>query len=345
MSDRALQILSSGLVTSVGLSATASCAAIRAKLRAPTETRFIDSEGAWILAHQVTLPQPWRGRARLAKMAAMTIAECLEGIEPDAWADIALLLCVAEPERPGRAHGLDDELLADIEKALGACFHRRSAVLAHGRVGVAVALMQARTLLYQEGVGRVIVAAADSLVGWRTLSAYERADRLLTESNSDGFLAGEAASAVLIGKPQQDDGLCCIGVGFGVERATVLSGEPLKGEGLADAIKASLLDAGRDESEMSFKICDLSGEQYGFKEASLAFSRVDRTIRTGFEIWHPAECVGETGAAIGPLMLAVLHAASLKGYLKGNCILAHMSADEGARAAMILQSSHAGGSH
>ena len=34
------------------------CAAFRAKINNPTETRFIDSSGEWLMAHQVALESP-----------------------------------------------------------------------------------------------------------------------------------------------------------------------------------------------------------------------------------------------------------------------------------------------
>jgi 3-oxoacyl-[acyl-carrier-protein] synthase-1 len=53
-----IAIRASGLVTSVGLSAPAACAAMRCKLTNPSETRFIDSAGEWIMGHGVALEQP-----------------------------------------------------------------------------------------------------------------------------------------------------------------------------------------------------------------------------------------------------------------------------------------------
>ena len=73
MTGARLAILSTGLVTAVGLDAPASCAAMRAKVTNPSETRFIDSEADVIRAHQVTLEKPWRGLTKLAKMVAMAI--------------------------------------------------------------------------------------------------------------------------------------------------------------------------------------------------------------------------------------------------------------------------------
>lgn len=332
-----IAILKTGLVTSVGLTAPSTCAAIRAKLTNPSETRFIDSGGAWIMAHQVTLDQPWRGLAKLAKMAAMVIEEALADEPQDDWVHIPLLLCVAEPDRPGRLDGLDDRLFTAIQAELGAKFAPQSAIVAHGRVGVAVALAQARTLLTGECT-RVLIAATDSLLTWPTLSHYEREDRLLTARNSNGFMPGEGAGALLVGAGEsQTCELVCTGIGFGREAAHLDSGEPLRAEGLSLAIKAALADAGCAMHDMDFRITDLSGEQYYFKEAALALSRTLRKRKEEFDIWHAAECTGEQGAAAGLAMVALADAACRKAFTKGLNILAHMANDAGQRAALSLQ--------
>lgn len=337
MSAHHLAIQRVGLVTSVGLTAEASCAAFRAKISNPTETRFIDSGGEWIMAHQVTLEQPWRGLAKLSKMAAMVIEEAMADVPKDEWVHVPLLLCVAEPERPGRLDGLDDRLFADIQTELGAKFAPQSAIVAHGRVGVAVALAQARKLL-AGGCTRVLIAAADSLLAWPTLSHYERVDRLLTARNSNGFMPGEGAGALLVGAGEGQAGeMVCTGIGFGREAAHIDSGEPLRAEGLSLAIKAALTDAGCAMHDMDFRITDLSGEQYYFKEAALALSRTLRQRQEEFDIWHPAECTGEQGAAVGLAVVALADAACRKAFTKGPNILAHMANDAGQRAALSLR--------
>ena len=45
MTAHHIAIQQTGLVTSVGLNAAQSCAAFRAKISSPSETRFIDSAG------------------------------------------------------------------------------------------------------------------------------------------------------------------------------------------------------------------------------------------------------------------------------------------------------------
>ncbi len=338
MSVAPIAILKTGLVTSVGLSAPATCAALRAKLSNPSETRFIDSGGEWIMAHQVALEQPWRGLSKLAKMAALAIEEVLDGVAKTEWDRIPLLLCVAEAERPGRLGGLDDTLFANIRTELGVQFAPPSAIVAHGRVGVAVALAQARALLAQGTFKRVLIAATDSFVSWPTLSHYEREGRLLTASNSNGFMPGEGAGALLVGANDGGAGeLLCTGIGFAREAAHLDSGEPLRAEGLSQAIKAALAEAGCEMHHMDFRITDLSGEQYYFKEAALALSRTLRQRKEEFDIWHPAESTGEQGAAAGVAVIALADAACRKAYSKGPNILAHMANDSGQRAALSLR--------
>ncbi|MCC8392301.1 hypothetical protein LJ656_06835 [Paraburkholderia sp. MMS20-SJTR3] len=336
MPAQPIAIKRAGLVTSVGLSAPAACAAIRAKISNPTETRFIDSGGEWVMAHQVPLEKPWRGRTKLAKMATMAIAECLDGIPREEWASIAVLLCVAERERPGRLEGLEDKLFLDIQQELDARFAPESAVIAHGRVSAAIALAQARKLIDENHMPQVLIAATDSLLTWPTLSVYEREDRLLTPRNSNGFMPGEAAGALLVREPRGEGELLCAGVGFGMEKAHIGSGEPLRAEGLTSAIKRALRDAGCQLHDLDYRITDLSGEQYYFKEAALALSRILRKRKEEFDIWHPAESIGEAGAAGGIAILAVADAACRKGYSAGVNILAHAANDAGQRVAAVL---------
>jgi 3-oxoacyl-[acyl-carrier-protein] synthase I len=338
MSAVPIVVLKTGLVTSVGLSAPATCAALRAKLTNPSETRFIDSNGEWIMAHQVTLEQPWRGLTKLAKMAAMVIEEALQDIPKNDWGKLPLLLCVAEKERPGRAEGLDDQLFLQIQRELDINFAPESLVINHGRVSVAVAMAQVRALMAKNKISRVLIAATDSLLSWPTLSHYEREGRLLTQQNSNGFIPGEGAGALLVtaatGQPGE---FTCTGIGFGREAACIDSGEPLRAEGLSQAIKASLRDAGCQMHDMDFRITDLSGEQYYFKEAAIALSRTLRKLKSDFDIWHPAECIGEAGALAGVAVIADAHAACTKNYTKGPNVLTHWANDAGYRAALSLQ--------
>jgi 3-oxoacyl-[acyl-carrier-protein] synthase-1 len=330
-------IVGSGMVTGVGLTAPSSCAAIRVGLTGFVETRFMfDAE--WLIGCPVPLVEPWRGREKLVRMLTCAIRECVEGLPEWATNGLALLVCVAEPDRPGRLEGQDETLIVDLEERCGLRFHPASQIVAGGRVAGLEALERARALI-ADGVAGCVVAGADSLLSPTTLADYEKRRRLLTKTNSDGFLPGEAAAAVLV-RPPGDGGtgeLRCLGIGYGLETATIESGRPLRGEGLAQAFGAAIADAGVDWPSVDYQLSAVSGEQYGFKEAALAVSRTVRPVKHGFDLWHPSDCIGEVGAAIGPCLLAVAWAAARKGYAPGPGVLCHAANDDGRRAAAVLR--------
>ncbi len=330
-----------GLITAVGGSAPSTCAALRAKISNPSETRFTDSRGKWVTGHQVELERPWRGVNKLARMAVLAIEEAMQPMPRAQWGRVPMLLCVAEPDRPGRIEGMDVALAVQIQDLLGIRFDEyHSAVVTHGRVAPAVALDLARRLIVNRECARVLLVAADSLLARHTLAAYERDSRLLADSNSNGFMPGEAAGAMLLGGLDSADTrheqLWIVGLGFAREQAHIASDRPLRADGLTAAIQAALYEAEIAMHDIDFRITDLSGENYYFKEASLALSRTLRGRKEHFDLWHPAECIGDVGAASGVAILAVAEAACAKGYSLGPHILAHWSNDNGHRAAAVL---------
>ena len=337
MATQHIAIASTGLVTSLGLSTAATCAAIRAGVSNAGQTRFIDAAGEWIVGHRVGLDGIWLGQKKVTKMAAMAIEEALAELPRDEWPKLPLLLCVAERQRPGRVKGLDEQLFLDIQEELGVQFSTDSVIIANGRVSVGRALAEARRLIYGANVPRVVIAAADSLLNAPMLGTYEREERLMTSYHRRGFAPGEAAGALLVAAPSQAPELVCTGIGFGMEQAPINSEKPLRADGLTQAIIAALAEADCQMHDLDFRITDVSGEQYYFKEAALALARILRRRKEEFDIWHPADCVGEVGAAAGTVMLALGDMACRKSYARGPNILAHMANDTGQRVATVLR--------
>lgn len=334
-----IAIVESGLVCSVGLNAPAACAAIRAAITNHAETDFTDRSGKNIIGASVPLDAPWRGHTKLIKMLAMAVRECVD-VDNIKLPSLPLLLCTAELNRSGRFDGLDAALFNGLQNELSDQFHStHSSIIAHGRIGAVFALAQARKLIYENNFPQVLIAAADNLLVGPTITSFEKQGRLLTGKNSNGFIPGQAASAILVSRPTAANNpqLVCIGIGGAMENSTIDAELPLRAEGLRQAINNALTDAQCDMGRMDFRITDISGEQYYFKEAALALSRTLRQRKDAFDIWHPADCIGEVGAAIGPAMMAVALAACRKGYAVGNNILCHSSNDAGQRAAAVLQ--------
>ena len=162
-----------------------------------------------------------------------------------------------------------------------------------------LALELAGRLIHEERVPYCIIAGVDSFLVAGTLAAYEERNRVLTSQNSNGFIPGEAGTAVLVAPAgnSTEPELRCLGIGSGQEKATIDSEEPLQGYGLVQAFKAAFAGAGCVVGDLDYRITDSNGEQYWFKEATLALDRILRKRKELFEIWHPADCIGEIGAA------------------------------------------------
>nr|WP_319490550.1 hypothetical protein [uncultured Desulfobacter sp.] len=106
------------MVTSVGLTAPATCAAIRCGINNFQETHFMGRIGAWIAAGEIPLDSPWLGRARLVHMAVSAIDECLaplraQGKKDPIFSGIPLVICVSEKDRPGRFSRLEENFIAE----------------------------------------------------------------------------------------------------------------------------------------------------------------------------------------------------------------------------------------
>jgi 3-oxoacyl-[acyl-carrier-protein] synthase I len=324
------------MMTGVGLTAEASCAAIRCAIDNFQETRFIASGGDWIIGSEVPLEEPWRGIPKLARLLAGPLRECLDLIPDVPPESIPVLLCVAEEDRPGRLDGLGNPLFFEACELLGARFHDKSRVIAQGRVGGAVGLHHASRMIHEKGFHYVIVAGVDSYLTAGTLRAYDERGRLLRPTNSNGFIPGEAGGALLVSSPDAGSPLLCLGFGFAMEKATIESEEPLRADGMVAALQQALTAAGLTMAQIGYRLADIAGEQYAFKEADLAVSRILRDRHEFQDLWHPADCIGETGAAAVPGMLAVALTAARKGYAADDPVLAHCGNDDGRRAAIVL---------
>jgi 3-oxoacyl-[acyl-carrier-protein] synthase-1 len=335
-----LAIQSCGLITSGGYCAPASLAAIRAGVRTVERANIWDPEtGTYLAAGKVPLPQWSTAPETIADLAASAIVECLLKATPSAPQDVPILLGLAEASRPHRPDQLDDRLLKEVERRIGRPLHPFSRILPDGHVSLAAGIQQAYKIITDEKVRCVIVAAADSLLHPRLTNYYLDERRLLTPVQSNGFCVGEAGSAVLIvpASAAQPGSVEIIGMGLGREEATIGSEKGLRGTGLTEAVRKALETAGITMQQVHYCLSDLNGEHYKFKEMTLALGRFPRrpTPRP-MEQWHPIEFVGDVGAAIGPLLVAVALDAWQKHYAVGQNVLCTMGNDSGERAALVL---------
>ncbi len=331
----------SGLMCPVGIYAAAACAAMRAGIAGFGERPYLDNAGQPVIGAAVpglapNLPQ----EERLLTLLEGALRDCLKSAAMSETISIPLMVGLSELGRPGGCDHLASGLISKIEKRLKLRFHPTlSRCLSRGHTSGFELLKDAREILADPNVPGCLVAGVDSYMNARTLNWLSHLGRLKAEGNSDGVIPGEAAAVVLIRQSATPDVAGTTrfaGLGFAQEDAGILSPDPLMGLGLAAALKAALQEAGMQMNQIGFRILDVTGESYGFKEQSLALSRVLRNGPSQLPMWHCADSIGDVGAAAGICQWIVADYAFRKNYAPGNSAICTASAVAGGRAAAVL---------
>lgn len=353
-----IAILRTGAVTSVGLNAPSSFAAMRARINNFEESAFLDSKGERVSAGIVELDADEASNAHLAPidkqitMLVQAVGECLQDIPKLDTSKIPLLLCVAEVTRPGRLVNLEKSLSAGLEQAMQSQFAAQSATYAYGQTSGIFALNAAFELLKQYPL--ILIAGVDSYLNIGTLKAMHERGRIFASDNQNGFIPGEAACALLVGHPDYvqhilprysnvqteaqasqvpSASLFCNGLGIARETAVIGGTVPNKAKGLSDAIKAALQALPDKANAIDLRISGQSSEDFYSKEFAIASSRSNVSATP---LWTLADSLGETGAAAGLLAISWAYASAHKGYLPATNLLCLSASDEGERAAAVL---------
>ena len=334
-----LSVAAAGMVTAVGYNAAATLAAMRAGVSGIRTLAWEDPEsGEPYRCARISLPQRWGGAGLLADLAAPAILECLSHAADQTLSAVPLLLGVSNPSRPGRPAAPSERVMSAICERIGGSLHPSTRVFATDQTGCAHALLEAQRILEQGLASEVIIAGVDSFIDRETVDAFAQRRRILTAANSNGFLPGEAGAAVLLTAAPDAGGVRITGWGQSHETANVESTQPLRGIGMTQAVRAALGAAGTDLDSIAFRLTDLSGEHYKFKEAMFVAMRLGKKPRgEPLPMWHPIEFLGEIGAAIVPCLLAWITHAVREGYAPGARALCHVGSDDGDRTAFIVE--------
>ncbi len=332
-----------GMICSVGRGAEAACAALRAGIAKFDDLPYGDKNGLPIVGAFVPgLDFTLKRGQRLVELLAQAIADALVEESKLRLDRVPVLVGLAEPGRPAGGAGMAGSIVALVQEKLGCTFHPGlSRAIPEGRAAGFEALRIAREILLNDpGIPACLVCGVDSYINASSLLWLEHQWRLKREDHSNGVIPGEAAAAVLVHRHADVKSRAparLTGLGFGTEQATVLGEEPLLGLGLTEASRAALREAGIQIHEIGFRISDVTGESYGFKEQALMVGRLLRAHREeGYPIWHCAGNIGDTGAAAAVVELVAAFYAFRKGYATGSIAMCFASSDWGKRAVAVL---------
>jgi 3-oxoacyl-(acyl-carrier-protein) synthase len=341
---RPLLIFSSGAVTPVGLTASQTCAAMRAGVNGFRDAIEQLPPEEPIICARIPARKKLKDRleAWLVNLAVRAIHECLVKIEIDS-SSTAVLVTLPEGTRPHVTSRLigTNEFLHAVEAQLGVRFHGRSTAVPGGSAAGYQLLTVAEGLLRNGVVRHCVVGGVDSLANEEDVARLASAGRLhLGDVNPQGVIPGEAAAFVLVSDRLNATRVApiaqIVGVGCADEEHGVLGDRYSTGAATTNALVAALNDAAVNEPDIDLRVSDMNGERYRAWESMLSTTRFYRTHRERLITWYPAASVGDTGAAAGALGLVMAATGMSRGYAPGRLAMLEAASDGGLRAACVM---------
>lgn len=352
MAQESAAIFAIGMITPVGIGAKQTTASVKAGISRFSETSIYDKRFEpfvmAVLPDDVLPPleeelEKVAGlttrQARMLRLATPAIQEALEDV-PNTQ-EIPLYLGVPEslPERP---EAVDDVFIEHLVTQSGVSLNiDTSKVFPQGRAAGLVALKEAIDHLASEKDQFIIVGGVDTYLDLYLLGTLDKEGRILGPATMDGFVPGEGAGFFLLGSPDKSSDLGrepiakMQAVGIGHEEGHYYSEEVYRGDGLAEAFQTSFSSDGGSAGKIRIVYAGLNGENFGAKEWGVAYMRSKDYFEDDFRIEHPADCFGDTGAALGPLMTGLSAIGLMNKTIDGPCLV-WCSSDYGTRAALIL---------
>lgn len=330
------EIVSVGLVTPVGLYAAAASAAIAAGRSRARRSEVVGQTGERQAMHLVeegyleplnpgivsigcTVPH-----RRMLQLGGAALAEAAAGCPAPALPPLLLAL----PEvLPGSADLVGESFVSHLATQAGIQIDEaRSATYRQGGAGVLFALRDALEMLAAKKVSHIIIGGVDTFLDVMRLATLDSEGRLCGPHSRLGFMPGEGAGFLLLrapqerqrGKPLLPPGphalARVLAVGTGAEKGHRYSKEPYRGDGLAEAFEALFQGLPPSHPKVRCVYAGFNGEEMPAKEWGVARLRNPERFADELRVEHPADCIGDSGAALGAIMLGLAALAIDQGY-------------------------------
>lgn len=208
--------------------------------------------------------------------------------------------------------------------------------------GLYGALERAQRWLAEHSDGHVIIVSVDSWLRLPKIQYALQHERLLTETKAEGFIPAEGAAAILLAlageKSSTHEYLRIMGAGKGLEEADLLSLKPCFGYGLSSASNEALSDAGIAVDTIELRLSNLTGEEYFFEEAALAWAKLLRKpMNSAYQWQQPATKLGNIGKAFDVFLLAYAFQLHASERHPGTKTLIELSSQNRLRTAIAME--------
>lgn len=343
---RDLVITGANCVTAVGHDGPMTAASVRAGI-----SRFADyddycdgSDNPITVARIRGIYDEWETPQRMAGIAAMCLEQLLDEYSRQGArrpSQINLLLGGAAEERPGPRY--EESCLLPLRGIIKERTDKPEIqFVPRGNASLMYALDLAGRLIESDPGALCIIGGVDSLIRTSTLNWFEQKARLKSASygRHQALIAGEAVGFMIVedreGVEQGGRPILArvAGLGLAEDSAPRASGALGRNSGLTEACHAAL-DGGRAK-EVRAVLGDLNGENPRAKEWGMAEMRCFENQDRSRQLWTPANCYGDIGAASGVVLAGIATQGFARGWLPSP-VLVTCSDDHGACGALVLE--------
>src|SRR5206468_531406 len=107
-------------------------------------------------------------------------------------------------------------------------------------------------------------------------------------------------------------------------------------DALSQCLRTLVASLANKEKRPDVVLCDLNGESYRATEWSYATAKAFRDGQPVPPVVHPADCIGDVGAAIGGILVGLAAFSMKKRLAPWQAVLVWCSSDNGERAACAV---------
>jgi len=278
-------------------------------------------------------------QARMVRLAAPALQEVLAKVSNSA--EVPVLVGTPEP-LPGRTDPAGDKFLEYLGRQSGCKFNSvQSKTFPFGRSAGVFALKEGLRRLQSTKAQYVVVGGVDTYLDLYLLGTLDMEERILADGVMDGFVPGEGAAFLLLSsdpKHSSDKELLgyVTGVATGIEKGHRYSEEVYRGDGLSNTVQELFSDVPSSATKVNTVFAGFNGESFWAKEWGVTYLRNKERFNENIRVQHPADCFGDAGAALAPLMLGLGAIGMHKRYLNGPCLV-WASSDREERGAALIQ--------
>jgi 3-oxoacyl-[acyl-carrier-protein] synthase-1 len=186
-----------------------------------------------------------------------------------------------------------------------------------------------------------LVCGVDSLLDSNRLASLFESGCLLGGRQGSGLIPGEAAACLVVERADQARQrgarpLATLGpVALGRDPHPLGADVPVDGSALSDVFRNAVESSGGGKL-FGEVLIDLTGERARFLEWATVETRCLHAVPKPWLLEHPADCLGDVGAAFGPLAAGLAARACERGYAHGRGVAICASSPRGERAVATL---------